>query len=131
METEHVVIAFRNTIFLLVLAIIIACASKSGRKINYREVKNIEKGATTREEVRRMFGRPQQTGVLSDGKTFETFMYFTARNKPQNFVPIVGAVSGGMNMEQEILQISFNEDGIVQDFVYTDSPSEIKTGIAP
>lgn len=113
----------------VMLALICSCAT-SGRKINRRSVEELQKGVTTRAEVHRAFGKPQATGLAPDGKKYYMYQYTRAKSKPESFVPVVGLFAGGVDINQKILQIYFDENDIVENFFYMDQPTEVRTGIA-
>ena len=93
------------------------------------DIQSIQKGKTTRAEVEDKLGRPQMVTLTGDGKRIIGYHYCETQMRPETFIPFAGLFAGGMDMRQQILQIILNQDDIVQDYIFTDSPTEIRTGL--
>ncbi|MBT8036301.1 MAG: hypothetical protein KJO21_02035 [Verrucomicrobiae bacterium] len=104
-----------------------SCASV-GTEMNSSQVQQIKKGQTTRSDLIAQFGPPMNVGIQGGTKT-AMWHHNTVKNKAQNFIPIVGAFSGGIDMRQQMLMVTFDEQDRVKDYTFTDSTPEIKTGI--
>ncbi|MBI2962559.1 MAG: outer membrane protein assembly factor BamE [Deltaproteobacteria bacterium] len=75
----------------------------AGRNFNAAPVPQIEKGVTTREDVRRHFGEPFRQG-LDDGHESWTYVY----NRWSLFAPA----------RSKDLYVVFNGDGTVRSYTY-------------
>lgn len=111
--------------FLVVL--LCGCASV-GRKIDQSKADQIKKGETTREEVRKLIGSPDQITKDSEGTEIWLYMHSTATAKPESFIPLVGAFAGGVNMSSQIITIQFGDDGKVSRMTSLTSGTELNHG---
>lgn len=112
---------------MLALIALIGCAT-SGSRINMDNLSRIREGETTKTEVVALLGKPWMVSLTSDGKTILMYQYTKAKTKAVTFIPVVGLMKGGMDINQQILQILFDADDVVEKYVFNDSGSEIKTG---
>ena len=110
------------------LFIFIGCATV-GTQIDQSNLSQIKEGVTTQKEVIALMGQPYMQTLTSDGKIMMMYQYTKVKNRAANFIPVVGAFSGGMDMEQQTLQILVNEKGIVEKYLFTDSSTDINSGI--
>ncbi|MBI1840337.1 MAG: outer membrane protein assembly factor BamE [Verrucomicrobia bacterium] len=104
------------------------CASV-GRKIDQSKVDQIKQGVTTREEVRKLIGSPDQLIKTSDGVEMWIYSYFLVTTKGSTFIPIIGAFAGGANTTSQSLSISFGADGIVSRYTSAIGGSNVGTGL--
>jgi hypothetical protein len=120
-----------RTLFLLVSVIALwmaGCAtSHFGQKIESSQVNTIQKGVTTRAEIERTFGAPINTALLPDGRRAMHFSYNESRLKGGTFVPF-GLGGGGADTRRQSLQVIIGSDNIVQDYEFSDTTGETKTG---
>ena len=107
---------------LLLGAALCGCASV-GRKIDQSKVEQIQRGVSTREDVRKLIGSLDSMTKDSDRREIWTYFYSSATSKPESFIPIVGAFAGGVNMRTQHTMIFFGEDGKVER--YTSSTGEL------
>ncbi len=107
----------RRALSLFLLAATCSGCFSMGRKIDQSAVAQIKQGKTTKAEVLKLLGSPDQ--VTWDGFGNETFMYMYVRSTPKatTFVPVVGAFSGGANTQSEMVMVTFNPQGVVSHFV--------------
>lgn len=113
----------------LLIFTLVGCATV-GRKINQDAVNGIEKGKTTREEVIKLLGSPDQMAKDTNGNITMTYMYVRATTKPISFVPIVGAFAGGANVQNQIVMITIGPDGKVSDVFSTYGATESGYGMS-
>ncbi len=68
----------------------------------------IERGITTRDQVRSWFGSPTNTGVSmeTDGRSFDEWTYYFAAGRLPNM----------SNPNMKLLQIKFDRQGVVQGY---------------
>lgn len=110
---------------LLVLA---GCAS-TGRKLDEAKINQIKKGQTTREDVIKLVGSPDQMMRTASGETTFTYTYFRATAKASSFIPIVGAFAGGADVQNQMLMVTFGPDNLVKDYVSTYGATDTGTGL--
>lgn len=109
-----------------------ACAVKSGNeKLEKMERKDISsmitKGKTTKSGVVSMFGEPQETDFMQDGRQKWKYTFLAKREKGINYVPVVNWFTRGTNDETKTLLVLFKGD-IVDDFIFSKSLGETKAG---
>lgn len=114
----------------LVLGVLLfsGCASV-GRKLDTAKVEQIKKGETTREQVLKLIGSPDQTTKSSNGDVTFSYMYSRATAKGSSFIPIVGAFAGGVNTQNQTAVVTFGPDGIVKEIVSSYGASDIGMGL--
>lgn len=120
------------TILLGGLVIINACSSKSGNtKLEYMAKKDISKmivkGKTTESGVRSMFGEPQETDFMTDGRKKWKYIFMHKEEKGINYVPVANWFVGGTNDTAKTLLVLF-KNGTVDDYMFSTSVGETMTG---
>ena len=115
-------------VLIISLVCLIGCATV-GSKIDVNKLDQIKKGHTTKNEVIQLLGNPYFVNLTSDGKQILMYQYVKVKNKPANFVPVVGLLAGGMDMDQQILQILLDDNEVVEKFILSDSATEINSGL--
>ena len=106
----------KKTLCLLALLTLAGCATV-GRKLDPAKIDQIKKGETTREQVLKLIGSPDQMTRDGGGNVTFTYMYLRATTKPESFIPVVGSFVGGVNMQNQTLMLTFDPQGVVKDFV--------------
>ena len=118
---------FNRVLPILFAAVLAGCAS-SGREINVDNAAKIQKGATTKAEVKQLVGDPQQISNDSDGNQTWTYLYTRATAKGTSFIPIAGAFRGGVNTQNQSLVVKFNPAGVVTFVESSFGGSSLDTG---
>ncbi len=115
------------TVF-LALCFIVGCMSY-GRKIDTYNIDKIKKGETTKNEVVSLIGSPDQ--IISDGmgNTIMQYTYIRVASKPQNFIPVVGAFTGGANTQNQSVVVTVGSDNIVSNIVSSYGASGTGMGV--
>ena len=104
-----------------------ACVSV-GRKLDTAKIDEIKKGETTRQQVLKLLGSPDQ--ITKDGSGNVTFQYMHVRATPkaESFIPVVGMFAGGANVQNQLLMVTFGKDEVVTDLISTYGASESGVG---
>ncbi|MEW6304405.1 MAG: outer membrane protein assembly factor BamE [Verrucomicrobiota bacterium] len=110
------------------LALALAGCASVGRKLDTAKIDQIKKGETTREEIQKWFGSPDQITKDANGNTTYSYMYVRATAKPETYIPLVGAFAGGANVQNQSLMVTFGDDGKVKDMISTYGSTESGTG---
>ena len=87
-------------------------AQQSSESIDSKLVRN----QTTREQVRADFGNPMASTRTASGG--EVWMYNYSRVKAKAFIPFNYSMSG--KSVGKALQVTFNNNGLVQDYSFTE-----------
>lgn len=114
---------------ILLLACLAGCVSV-GHKIDQSAAEKIEKGKTTREQVISLLGSPDNITRTGRGDTIFMYNYTRATPKPATFIPIVGALVGGADVQHQMYLVTFDSNGVVKDYISTYGASESGTGLA-
>lgn len=92
-----------------------ACSTTArvGNDFDVTTAGKIERGVTTREQVRSWFGVPTNTGlsVETDGRQFDEWTYYYANGRLPDLA----------NPKMKLLQIKFDSNGIVQGYNWSAS----------
>ena len=114
---------------ILMCGLSVGCATH-GNDIDTDFASQIEKGATTEQEVVSNLGSPQSIGLDGSGNKVMTYVYAKSKTKAESFMPVVGSLMGGADTETKTLLIIVdNQTGVVKDFAFNESKTETKTGI--
>lgn len=114
----------------VVIALIIGGCASAGKPINVNKLKQMEKGVTTKQQVRSALGSPSSAGITSEGESY--FMYVFARTqiKGESFIPFVGAFVGGSTSDVQTLQMWFTEDGVLKNYQFNETTQDVSSGLS-
>lgn len=124
-------------VFVVILNGCAASHTETGPLIDRSNVDKIVKGKTTISEVQTMFGTPNSTSLLGDGRRMAFYMTLksdaNAQVDPKVFIPIVGGfvatTTGQGTYRQQTLQVIYTADGVVRDYLFNDSTTNTTTNI--
>lgn len=85
-----------------------------GKKIDQAAVGKIKEGQTTKAEVVKLLGNPDNVTRDSWNGEGWSYCFVRAASSPGNFVPVVGAFAGGGNSQTEFLTLTFDDKGVVR-----------------
>jgi hypothetical protein len=88
-----------------------ACATNTGsQSVNdFARYQQIQNGETTKVQVGRIFGQPAQIREVAEtGESIWSYFQVTSRMNPSTFIPFVGMVTGGNDLD--ITQADFYFD---------------------
>lgn len=112
------------------LLVLTGCAT-TGKEIPATSVEQMQKGKTTKEEVLKMFGQPDNTYFDKEGKLIYSYFSSKMRSSAWNFIPIVNLVHSETQMKTQMLTILFAKDGTVEEYSFTNSDKPTKYGLIP
>lgn len=116
-------------IFLSLMCVFFVGCASYGSKIDENVISKIEKGVTTEAQVYSMLGNPMSMGLSSDGKKFLMYMFTESQVKAATLIPVVGLFAGGADARSQMLQIWLDDNGVVTNFAYNTSNTELNTGL--
>lgn len=107
----------KNLLIAIVAAMAVTgCAVDVGREFNADQVSRIQKGVTTKEDVRRMLGEPQSITLGSEGDNW-TYQHL----KGKNMIQLYGELfRGSLSNESSVLIVNFNGN-VVKDYAFTET----------
>ncbi len=118
----------KKLLTLALTTILLAGCATVGRKLDQASVDKIKKGETTRDEVLKLIGSPDQMTRNGSGEVTFSYMYVRATAKGASFIPIVGAFAGGANVQNQMVMVTFGPDSIVKDVISTYGATESGMG---
>lgn len=110
-----------------------SCAADSGNtKLAKTDSRAIDsafiKGKTTQQEVKDIFGDPDDTDIMADGRVKWVFTHIKRSAMARNYIPVVNWVSSGTNDTTKKLVMVFN-NGVLVDYSTSTSKGETKAGL--
>jgi outer membrane protein assembly factor BamE (lipoprotein component of BamABCDE complex) len=102
------------TIPILLFAGFVSACVSVGHEVDQSKVDQIQKGVTTKAQVREWLGEPEQVTKSDSGDETWMYSYLHSSAKAQNFIPYVGLFVGGSNTENQNTVVVFGSDGIVK-----------------
>ncbi|MEI7126392.1 MULTISPECIES: hypothetical protein [Pectobacterium] len=97
------------------------------KNVTQEDVKaKIVKGKTTKAEVLTAFGEPDKRITTDDEEKWSYSMH-NYRSKPTSYIPIVGILTGGTDIEEKSILITFKGEK-VSSYEFTAGASEMKRG---
>lgn len=99
---------------LLIPALMLTACASTGIKIDPSKLGQLHKGETRYSEVVRKFGKPNQILMPGDGTKTIMYVYASAQARPETFIPIAGAFVGGMDTENSMVMMQFDDNDILR-----------------
>ncbi|UUE58991.1 hypothetical protein [Pectobacterium aroidearum] len=97
------------------------------KNVTQEDVKTkIVKGKTTKSEVLTAFGEPDKR-IASDDEEKWSYSMHNYRSKPASYIPLVGVLIGGTDIEEKSIFITFKGEK-VSSYEFSAGASEIKHG---
>ncbi|WP_165707421.1 hypothetical protein [Pectobacterium polaris] len=97
------------------------------KNVTQEDVKaKIVKGKTTKAEVLTAFGEPDKR-ITSDDEEKWSYSMHNYRSKPTSYIPIIGILTGGTDIEEKSILITFKGEK-VSSYEFTAGASEMKRG---
>lgn len=116
-------------IVLTMIIVFLAACWSAGRRIDQGSIDKIQIGKTTREEVVRVLGSPDQVTRTGSGETTMMYSYYRMQMHPSSFIPIVGPFIGGTNTQNQMVMVIVGSDGIVRDITTSEGGMEMGRGL--
>ncbi|WP_083253627.1 hypothetical protein [Pandoraea sp. ISTKB] len=89
----------------------------------------IVKGRTSKADVVAYLGAAESVSFTDSGLEIWTYTFASNSAKPITFIPVVGMLAGGSDVDKKQLTILFNQKEIVSKATYSASSSEVRTGL--
>lgn len=113
-----------GALWIILLAMSLAGCVSMGRRIDQQAADSIQVGRTTRAQVSARLGSPDEITRDGRGNTIWVYRYFGSQVRPESFIPYIGPLVGGSNMQRQEVMVTFGSNGIVKDFSSTQGSSE-------
>lgn len=115
----------KNLLPLIAIAVILTACASSGRKLDQSKVDQIKQDVTTKAEVLKLIGSPENITKDGNGNTTFSYTYFYASSKGENFIPVVNMFAGGVNTKSQSVSIQFGANDVVKSIVSSMGASDI------
>jgi outer membrane protein assembly factor BamE (lipoprotein component of BamABCDE complex) len=99
-----------------------------GIKIDQDQLVAMEKGKTTYEQVRLLYGKPQNTLLRDDGSRQVTFDYTQTQRNPLSFIPVAGAFIRSGSTEHASTVFEFDPQGLLLGYSSMQGETVVGTG---
>ena len=110
-------------------ALLIAGCSSVGQKVDQSAVSKIQKGVSTKEDVRHLIGNPNNVTTTSDGSEVWSYTFMHTQVKGTTFIPIVGAFAGGADTQHQDTTVTFR-DGVVTQYSTSYGGTDVTQGMS-
>ncbi|PYE31144.1 outer membrane protein assembly factor BamE (lipoprotein component of BamABCDE complex) [Idiomarina fontislapidosi] len=112
------------------MALLISGCASSGTPIDLSAVEQMQKGITTKNQVRSELGSPTSAGITSEGESYFMYVFSRTQVKGESFIPIVGAFVGGATSDIQTLQMWFTEDGVLKNYQFNETTQDVSNGFS-
>jgi outer membrane protein assembly factor BamE (lipoprotein component of BamABCDE complex) len=119
-----------KTVLVFIAAVLLAGCATVGREISDAQIDTLKKGETTAAQVIASFGQPTSTTKMSDGRYMVSYIFAHAQARPASFIPVVGLFAGGSDVRSSMVMLTFNKEGVLQDYTSSSSSTGMGAGLA-
>jgi outer membrane protein assembly factor BamE (lipoprotein component of BamABCDE complex) len=116
-------------VFVIVALLAFTSCMSMGTKVDQDKLARFEKGKTTYAEVVQQLGKPTQSTLNSDGSRRIMYTYMQSQAKAANFIPIVGAFTGGADTENTNVMLEFDQNSVLTNYSATQGSTSMGTGL--
>jgi len=117
---------FNKLAWLIALLLVLPSCASSGVRVDQSQLSRFRDGETTYDQAVAALGRPSQVLMPGDGTRTIVYAYFSAQARPESFIPVVGAFVGGSDVENSVVTMRFDRDGVLRNV--TSSQGSTGTG---
>jgi hypothetical protein len=78
------------------------------------KISQIQKGVTTKADIRTAFGAPEGTEFQADGDEVWSYSYVKTAVDPKNFIPVLDIVAHSGTAQFSTLSVTFDSKGFVK-----------------
>jgi len=108
----------------------LAACTASRVQVRPEQLTAFHQGQSTPQDVIAMLGNPTSQTVTSDGSRMLFYSYAAAQARPGSFIPIVGPLVGGADVQTSMVWFRFGPDGKMIDYSASNSATGTATGFA-
>jgi outer membrane protein assembly factor BamE (lipoprotein component of BamABCDE complex) len=109
-----------NKLSVLILGLIVlgGCVDSGNPTVrDPRVISSIQKGYTTKAQLKTMLGEPQKVTTDSNGTEIWRYSYNETEIDGETFIPIYGLFAGGASSNVTDLDVYFDTNGIVTEYM--------------
>lgn len=116
----------------VVAVLLVGCSTSGNRSLESESQisleSKIQKGVTTKSQVRQSFGDPTGVSFTDGGNEVWTYSLAKVRIDGKTFIPFYGLFAGGANTNMKQLVILFKGD-VVEKYTMSESNTHTRSGI--
>ncbi len=109
-------------------ALLLAGCISMGRKLDQDKVSQIKKG-DTRNQVVSLIGSPDHMTSDGNGNTTFSYSYMRVTSHAANFIPIIGPLVGGHDVQNQMVIINFSTNDVVSNIITSYGATESGNGV--
>ena len=114
-------------VFIIATVALLSCAGTIGTNISDDQIKSLEIGKTTVQEVRDALGKPNYETSSSTGTQTIVYIWGRSHIKTATFIPIVGLFAGGATTQGTAIVLSFDSGGKLERIDRSSSNTDTST----
>ncbi len=119
---------------MICMALLVTGCASSGNKVLKNETAKsvaakIEKGRSTKDDVRAMFGDPMTTSFTDSGNEIWKYEFTKTHAKATNFIPFVSLFKSGAKGKKKELVVFFDKNGVVKNYSMSTSDVDMDTSL--
>ena len=119
---------------MICMALLVAGCASAGNKVLKNEsaksvAAKIEKGRSTKDDVRAMFGDPMTTSFTDSGNEIWKYEFTKTHAKATNFIPFVSLFKSGAKGKKKELVVFFDKNGVVKNYSMSTSDVDVDTSL--
>lgn len=119
----------RQSLIAVALAASLASCVSTGTKVTEDQITQFQKGKTTEAEIIAKLGKPNTTGLNSDGLRVDNYTYMRASADAVDFVPVVGLLAGGATSQVTTVTFTFDKTGVLTTYTTVSGTQDVHTGL--
>jgi hypothetical protein len=104
------------------------CAA-SGVKVTEQQAQSFKVGSSTYNDVVAALGPPTSTTVSTAGGRMAVYSYASMRSQPQNFIPYLGPLVAGYDMQNSAVTFTFDQQGVLTGTTSTQGGTGVGTNM--
>lgn len=111
-------------------ALAVSGCMSMGTKFDETQVSGFQIGKTTCTEAVAKLGPPQQDQRSAKGERTVSYFYSDMRSRPENFIPYVGPLVGGMDGDSKNLTLVCNKNDVLEDYTVGTGSTDMNQNLA-
>lgn len=115
------ILAARRFLSVAIAALSLLGCAASGVKVAPGQLSSFKKGQTTAAEVVSKLGNPTSRSITADGREMLIYNYTAYQARPESFIPLIGPLIGGADIQTSMVWFQFGTDGKLTDYYANNS----------
>jgi hypothetical protein len=85
----------------------------TGVRVSEAQATSFKVGISTYDQVVADLGPPTTSTLNSDGTRIASYSYAAYQARPENFIPYIGGLVGGMDSASSVVEFKFDRNGVL------------------